>query len=676
MSTGYQINFTDSVNKGFIQVETNTVNNETSLSLPGRTKSDYGELVLENLLHLMENFANNNPPANPVEGQLWYDTTIGSDQLKVYDGTQFISTSGIKRTNSQPLSSESKLGDLWVNTATQQLFLYNGNIWSLIGPDTSPDIIQDTTNVSRVVATTFVNNKRLLIVSNEEVEFRPKSAIPGFDIIKPGVNILTGLKYHGTTVASENLIVPGEGTVLASNFARRDKDNSFIRPIRIQNNGGISIGETPTLRVAIAGNSNAVFRNLASGGNIQFQLTNNNFANPVLTLLSNGNVGVNKTNPGQALDVVGNAKISDKIFIGDIPGDLSQLLHSLTVAGSAEIRTDLNVIGNTSVNNIQLKDIVPDENNIRNIGTSNLRFSNIFAQTIDAPIINGTTLTGTLNGTADNAIRLTTDTNFQIIGAVSSSVKTFGGDGNVGNDVIFETEIDPAFITNQDITTSVNQLDPADNQTIFDEILINRPGVGLRKINQNVLVSTVPTIPVGMISPYGGDVAPLGWLICDGSLKDTIEFELLFTVIQYKFDPQLTFTGTDKFRLPDLRGRVPLGNTVMGSNEAADLSTVVNTGQLGAVGGSKDTVIEINNLPEHQHTLAGANGTKFYASTNISNTGENTVDPQAPNMRGDLPSSSVAQTGGVLGLPAEQSALSVINPYQAVNYIIYTGVLT
>ena len=40
---------------------------------------------------MLENFANANPPSNPVEGQLWYDTTAGIDQLKymmVHNGYQ------------------------------------------------------------------------------------------------------------------------------------------------------------------------------------------------------------------------------------------------------------------------------------------------------------------------------------------------------------------------------------------------------------------------------------------------------------------------------------------------------------------------------------------------------------------------------------------------------------
>jgi hypothetical protein len=55
----------------------------TSLALVGRAVTSYGEYENENYLFLLENFANSNPPAVPVLGQLWYNSA--TDQLSVYD---------------------------------------------------------------------------------------------------------------------------------------------------------------------------------------------------------------------------------------------------------------------------------------------------------------------------------------------------------------------------------------------------------------------------------------------------------------------------------------------------------------------------------------------------------------------------------------------------------------
>ena len=118
----YTVNHTDVANKGSIIVEDNTINTQTSLQLPGRNTTAYGTAIAENFLHLLENFAFNTAPSNPVEGQLWYDTTPGVDQLKIYDGTNWVSASGLKKATTQPDANQSVVGDLWVDTDNQQLY--------------------------------------------------------------------------------------------------------------------------------------------------------------------------------------------------------------------------------------------------------------------------------------------------------------------------------------------------------------------------------------------------------------------------------------------------------------------------------------------------------------------------------------------------------------------------
>ena len=50
----------------------NTTN--TSLGLPGRNYAGYGIVVDTNFVHQLENFADSTPPANPLRGQLWFNT--------------------------------------------------------------------------------------------------------------------------------------------------------------------------------------------------------------------------------------------------------------------------------------------------------------------------------------------------------------------------------------------------------------------------------------------------------------------------------------------------------------------------------------------------------------------------------------------------------------------------
>lgn len=53
----------------------------TSIGLPGRNYAGYGQTLDTNFVHQIENFADSTPPANPLTGQLWYDTN--SSTLKV-----------------------------------------------------------------------------------------------------------------------------------------------------------------------------------------------------------------------------------------------------------------------------------------------------------------------------------------------------------------------------------------------------------------------------------------------------------------------------------------------------------------------------------------------------------------------------------------------------------------
>lgn len=46
----------------------------TSLQLPGKNFAGYGQYLDTNFVHLVENFADTEPPANPLRGQLWYNT--------------------------------------------------------------------------------------------------------------------------------------------------------------------------------------------------------------------------------------------------------------------------------------------------------------------------------------------------------------------------------------------------------------------------------------------------------------------------------------------------------------------------------------------------------------------------------------------------------------------------
>jgi len=76
-----------------IVVNDGTVNTtDTTLSLVGKNFYGYGEYIAENFVRLLENFADDSSPdtnisgSTPLKGQIWYDTTAGSEEFKFWDG--------------------------------------------------------------------------------------------------------------------------------------------------------------------------------------------------------------------------------------------------------------------------------------------------------------------------------------------------------------------------------------------------------------------------------------------------------------------------------------------------------------------------------------------------------------------------------------------------------------
>ena len=158
-------------------VEDGTVDQTSDIKLVGKNYAGYGEIQNENFLHLLENFASANAPARPVEGQLWYDTTENIDQLKIYDGTNWVSAGGLKKGANEPAVSNSVVGDIWVDTTNSQLYVFSGSGWVLVGPNFSsgvktgalPETIIDTSDVERTVVKFYAFSTSVKVCSQSSL---------------------------------------------------------------------------------------------------------------------------------------------------------------------------------------------------------------------------------------------------------------------------------------------------------------------------------------------------------------------------------------------------------------------------------------------------------------------------------------------------------------------------
>lgn len=71
-------------------VEDGTVDTiSSSIALVGKGTQNYGEYIAENQIVMLENFSNETSPPYPLEGQLWYDSSVSF--IKVFDGSTWTS---------------------------------------------------------------------------------------------------------------------------------------------------------------------------------------------------------------------------------------------------------------------------------------------------------------------------------------------------------------------------------------------------------------------------------------------------------------------------------------------------------------------------------------------------------------------------------------------------------
>jgi len=719
----YQVKFTETNNpaKQTITVEDQTLNQETAVTFVGKNFPGYGSYIAENFLHLMENFANNTAPSNPVQGQLWYDNSAGEYQLKVWDGSTWSATGGIKKSSSAPTNPNN--GDLWSDTANQQIKLYNGSTWILVGPafsagaKTGPEIetITDTSDSANSVITFWVGGTRTAIVS--KTTFTPKTTIAGFKEINKGINLSSTdainssapIKYWGTAQKANALVVSNVA-VDASNFLRSDKETPSAVRFSVRTNDGVQIGNDLSFVLRVD-EGKAVLWNKTSGSSIDFKITNNDGERTVFRVDSSECVGINKTDPQQALDVAGNIRSDSRLLITGTQDATTLTSGSINTLGGAVITKSLRVGENVRVNGVLYVDridgqgtpivgaaLMPGSSEAAgkyDIGTEAIPFRNAYANYFYGNF-NGT-FSGTLAGStiAGSANKLVSSTTFNMEGDVSSDGFSFNGQ-TVGGVSTFTTTLSSNLITNKAVLE-----DPVTFSTkvlATDELLIYRPNtVGLKKTTKEKFLDGVALVPVGAIMPYAGATAPSGYLLCDGSEISKATYSLLYSKIGDLYKGAGNLVGAGTFKLPDLRGRFPLGKDNMDNTTLPDITTqdsvdspvpiLVNAGggtagrvtetagsSLGSGSGSATKTLTVNNLPEHKHTLNGTTGGQYGAIGGLGLT-----DPEAvltDGLGGAVDGAKLLRNSGGVEVVSGSlgTALNVMNPFLTINYIIYTGV--
>lgn len=608
----YSVKFTDTTDpaKPSITVEDQSLNQETNLKFVGKNYTNYGEVLAENFLHLLENFARSTPPGTnvlegtPVQGQLWYDNTDGINLLKVYDGTTWSPTGSIRKASSAPPILSSTSGDVWIDTNKNQLYISSGSTWLLVGPQysagakTGPEIetITDTNNVDHTVTTIYSENFRIAIISKSA--FTPKTTIAGFLSINQGVNLSSvdvtstssPTKFWGRASEADALYVSGT-TVKATNFLRSDITSTTNNPFNIRSNDGITIGADLSFNIS-TNDTSTIFYSKNRDKSINFKVNNQDTSDPelnpgeyvALSIRSNTKVGIgpNNVNPTATLDVAGDVRTSKKVKIqstedattlgdgtcslsteGGFSVDKSSFFgNAITSYGPIYVNrltgypTDP-ASGTPVVSAVAITPGSTAATELYDIGQSDRKFRNIYAKNFVGNVTGDLygNIYGNIYGTATS---LQTSIKFRMQGDVTTS-----------EDLPFTGQSEDGYATLNTVigTDLINGKPQVYDAYDSDLLLIYRGGnigSGLKKITKATFVSNLPVVPVGAIFPFAGPVTssispPPGYLLCDGSEIKISKYQELFQVIGYTYKASSSLIGQASFALPDLRGRFALG---------------------------------------------------------------------------------------------------------------------
>ncbi len=175
-------------------------------------------------------------------------------------------------------------------------------------------------------------------------------------------------------------------------------------------------------------------------------------------------------------------------------------------------------------------------------------------------------------------------------------------------------------------------------------------------------MSTEPFI--GEIKIFGFNFSPQSYQLCSGQIMSIAQNTALFSLLGTTYGGN----GQTTFALPDLRGRMPIGQ-----GQGPGLPNYV----MGQLSGTTSVTLLTANIPAHVHTL-NAMQVKLQASND-------NADELSPDGNFPATSSNAAYSGngatpntftggtqitGTTDITGSNIPVSIMNPYLTINYSI------
>lgn len=562
MASTYTLNFSDPSKTNTVTITGPTKNNHsTSLDLVGPGYIAYGETIAQDFLKLLENFASPNAPINPIEGQLWYDTSNpGRKVLRVNNGSptsaRWPSANGIYQQANDPSIEYSQTlvdGDIWVDTSNTQVKIRNGNSWTLVGPSVSTGDAKTGSESVNLVSNTgetypvilnWVNGKVVEIISYNT--FTPRTVIDGFSSLTPGVNLTTKVsaKFNGLADRAKTLEISNGVYIQASEvlkntwpasqrqtltgslivesaqglFVRRP--NQTNKEIKIGTSTGTSVGlveygyPTGSLKVGVTDRAYIQF-----DGNTQ-------------------RVGINTSINTATLTVNGGAYINGEITAN---GNLS-ITGSALVAGNATLTGNLNIYGASEIStssSLVVGNVLPT-NLITDLGSAAKPFESVYVRNIG----NSSTFVR-IFGSVTTATQLESSRTLRVVGHSTSTGVLFNGTTNITfTTTLTRLAFSGAVGGSTSTTTATQTLMVLNTATSDSEI---------QTISKSEFLADVypGLISTGMIIGYVSPGPYNDWIYCNGNEYLASNYAGLYGIIGDKYSTGTVVTP-GYFRVPNL----------------------------------------------------------------------------------------------------------------------------